>query len=481
MADFFLKLKKNAERYPASPAIASRTGQLSYRFVVRSIEAVAANAVAAGIGPRQTILVNCSNSEAWLPLIFGLMRTGATVGVVPSPATFVEHNVRIDAVVTDKPDLKVPCRVIHLTPQWFNAPSTRMPVAGTAKGYSLIFSSSGSTGKKKLIKFSSENVDYSIKMKIGDDLFSGCPRYYSTSGDMTFPTFVDFMITLMRGGLIIQNRDRRTIAILDTIGLFRPTHISMAPGTLAMIIDSLREQPRQFEKVDYVRLSGAYCAVETREKAAEIFAKNIVMGYGATEIGRVASGELADMRNMEGLVGWIIDGLTTVETVDDDDRPLPAGIEGEIRIKPPKAAVASYATGLGDQSVLRDGWFYPGDIGRVGSDRGLIITGRKSLVMNLGGTKINPEIAEAALRKMEAVEDVGVLAVRDRDGFDVACAAIVKKKSVDLDEINRHLFDEGCRFTVSKLKFVSSIPRTENGKVDRMGLKKLVGREAVHG
>jgi acyl-CoA synthetase (AMP-forming)/AMP-acid ligase II len=475
VADFFLQLKKNAERYPASPATASTTGQLSYEFVVRSIEAVAANAVAAGIGPGQTILVDCSNSEAWLPLIFGLMRIGATVGVVPSPETFVEHNVRVDAVVTDKPNLKAAWRVVRLSPQWFMMPSTGKPVAAAGKDYKLIFTSSGSTGKRKLIRFSRENVEYSIKTKIGDDQFSGCPTYNSTTGNRTFPTFVDFMIILIRGGLIIQDPDRSAAGILDTIGLFRPTYVSMAPAVLVMILESLRVQPRRLEKVDFLRLTGAYCSIEKREQASKIFAKHIVMSYGATEIGRVASGKLADMRHTEGLVGRIIDARTVVETVDEAGNPLPAGSEGEIRIRPPKAAVASYLTGLGSESPLRDGWFYPGDLGYVGPDRGLIITGRKSLVMNLGGSKISSETVESALRKMEAIQDVGVLAVKDRNGYDVACAAIVKKKSLELDEINRHLFDQKCLCIISKLKFVSAIPRTETGKVDRMGLKELVG------
>ncbi|MGR9046956.1 MAG: class I adenylate-forming enzyme family protein [Gammaproteobacteria bacterium] len=475
MADFFLELEKIAKRYPASLALASGTGQLSYEFVVRSIEAVAANAVAAGIGPGQTILVNCSNNEAWLPLILGLMRIGATVGIIPSPDTFVEHNVRVDAVVTDNPSLKVAWRVIPLSPQWFNAPSTAKKIPAAARDYSLIFASSGSTGKIKLIRFNRKNIEYRVKVKIDDVYFTNCPRYYSTSGNTTLTTFIDFMITLLKGGLIIQDRDRRASNILDNISLFGPTYVSMAPGALVEVLKLLRENPRKLEKIDYLRLAGAYCSVETRDKALDIFAKEIVTSYGATEMSRVAWGKLADIRHTEGLVGWIIDPETIVETVDDEGNPLPSGSEGEIRIKPPKAAVASYATGLGDQSVLRDGWFYPGDLGRVGSDRSLIITGRKSLVMNLGGTKINPEIAEAALRKMEAVEDVGVLAVKDRDGFDVACAVIVKKKSVGLDEINQHLIDERRNFLISKLRFVSSIPRTANGKVDRMGLKELVG------
>jgi len=473
VANFFLQLKKNADRFPASLALASRTGQLSYKSLVRSMEAVTANAVAAGIGPGQTILVDCSNSDARLPLIFGLMRTGATVGIGSAADTFIEHNVGVDAVVTDKPHPKVAWRVIRLSAQWFNAPTKGKP-APANRDYSLMFSSSGSTGKMKLVRFSRENIEYRIKVKLDDLYYRDCPRYLSTSGNASLTTFVDFMITLTKGGLIILQSDRRSSSILDTISLLRPTYVSMAPSTLVGILKLLRDRPRRFEMIDYLRLAGSYCSVETREKAAEILAKNIVTSYGATEISRVAWGQLADIRHTEGSVGRIIDGVV-VETVDDGGNPLPAGSEGEIRIRPPKAAVASYVTGQDSQTPLRDGWFYPGDLGRVGPDRSLIVTGRKSLVMNLGGVKLSPEVAESIIQKMEAVEDVGVLAIKDSDGLDVACAAVVKKKSVDLEEINDHLFKEKCSAPISKLKFVSAVPRTANGKIDRMGLRELVG------
>ena len=101
MTDFFLALTKNAERYPASLALASRSGHLTYQFLVRNIEAVAVNAVELGFKPGQTVLLECSNKDARLPLVFGLMRVGVSVGVGQSPKLFAEHNVRIDAVVTD--------------------------------------------------------------------------------------------------------------------------------------------------------------------------------------------------------------------------------------------------------------------------------------------------------------------------------------------------------------------------------------------
>ena len=472
MTDFFLELEKNALRFPASPAIVSRTGHVSYGYLMGCIEAVAAGAAAAGIGPQQTILLNCLNNEARFPLILGLMRLGVTLALGVKLDTFAEHNVHFDAMVSDNPRLRGNFKIIRPTPQWFQVEPAGKTVAADHRDYALIFSSSGSTGTPKLIKFDKKNIEYRIKTKFDDVYFSDSPRSFLTSGTMTSATIIDIFITLLKYGLVIQHTVRSPVSILDNINLFLPDYVSMAPSALVNVLELLRAQPRKIEKFDYLRLAGSYCSIETREKALEILAKNIVTSYGATEIMRVAWGRLADICKTEGSVGRIIDGVT-VETVDDDGNPLAAGSEGEIRIKPPKAAAASYVTAQGDQSVLRDGWFYPGDLGRADPDGTLIVTGRKSSVINLGGNKMSPEFAESVLRKMTAIADVGVTAVKGPDGFDRACAVVVKKRDVDLEEINKHLFAEKCRFQISKLRFVSSIPQSANGKINRIALKEI--------
>jgi long-chain acyl-CoA synthetase len=472
VADFFVGLNKNAQRFPASVAFVSRSGHITYRYLAGCIESVAAGAAAAGIGPKQTILLNCSNNEARYPLIFGLLRLGVTLALGVSPKSFLEHNVRFDAMVTDNPQQQGNFKIVRPTAQWFSVQSKGKAVSAGSRDYAVIFSSSGSTGTPKKIKFSKENIEYLIKSKFRDIYYPEFTRSFLAAGTDSIPILVDIIITLLKAGVVIQHTERSPEGILDNIDIFRPNYVSLAPSALVRILELLRENPRNFDKIDYLRLTGDYCSIGTREKALGAFAKDIVTSYGATEIGRVAWGRLADIRYTEGSVGRIIAGMK-IESVDGDGNPLPGGSEGEIRIRPPNAAVATYVTPLGYQSPLRDGWFYPGDIGRVDSTGNLIITGRKSAVINLGGNKVSPEYAESLLGKMDAIEDVGVSAVKGSDGFDLVCAVIVKKKGLSLDDINAHLQRQRAHFPVSKVRFVSAIPRTENGKVDRVALKEI--------
>ena len=472
MANFFLDLKKNAERFPASIAMASTAGHLSYDYLLENVDAIAANAIATGLKPGQTVLVDCSSNEARLLLILGMMRAGMTVGLTQTPDFYARQNVTIDAVITDDAKLRSECRLIRLAPHWFKMPSGKKTLPGFGRDYGLIFGSSGSTGRTKLIQFDRANIEYRIKSKSDEIYFQGLPRFYSTTGNTSSATFADFMITLQKGGVIIQSPNRTPDSILNTISLFRPSYATMAPMMLVRILRHLRDDPREIEKLGHLRLTGAYCSVRVRDDAVKKIAHDVITSYGATEIARVASGQLADIRDTEGSVGTIM-GEMDVETVDDGGKPLPTGNEGEIRIRPPKSAVATYIGEAGVQSPLQDGWFYPGDIGRVDDNGRLIITGRKSLVINLGGNKVSPELAEAVIMEMNAIEDAGVLGVKDANGFDVVCALVVGPSKLKIDDINTHLRKAKTSFALSKLQHVDAIPRTDTGKVDRTALRDL--------
>jgi acyl-coenzyme A synthetase/AMP-(fatty) acid ligase len=385
---------------------------------------------------------------------------------------FAEHGVHVDAVITEDPKLVWGGKILRLSPQWFRVEAKKKSTPA-AQDYSLIFSSSGSTGKPKLVKFSKRNIEYRIGVRMEDEYFSAVPRYYSALGATTSTTIVDYLMTIVKGGVIVHSTDRSPQGNLDTINLFQPNYVGMPPSRLVHLLRTLAEEPRRFDRFDYLRLAGAYCSVATREEALRVLAKDVLISFGATEIGRAAWGKLSEIGHVEGSVGRIIPGVE-IETVDDAGEPLPVGSEGELRIRPPKPAVTSYPTPEGERSPLRGGWFYPGDLGRVSPEGHLIVTGRKSLVINSGGNKISPEVAESMIQRIEGVQDVGVLAVKDPNGFDVIGALIVQRDGgVSLESVNQFIRSNKENFVVSRMKFVTAIPRSESGKIDRVKLREL--------
>jgi acyl-CoA synthetase (AMP-forming)/AMP-acid ligase II len=390
MPDFFAELRKTAARWPASLAFTSLSGNLDYSSLIQNIENIADNAAAHGLAEGSVACVACANPEVLLLAMLGLMRAGVTVGAQRETPAYLEAGLVPDVVLFDRAesrpkDLKAK-RWLPLSPDWFQVRAGKV-ARPKRPSYALIVGSSGSTGRVKLIHADRANIEYRIESKFSDPYFEGRIRHLSTAGSMSMTTLVDYMITLMKGGLIIRSPHRSGRAVLDASSIYQPSYVSMAPLTLVDVVRTLSKSPRQIRKVDHLRLTGAYCSAALREQAGVAYAENVITSYGATEIGRVAWASFGDTGGVSGDVGKIIPGLA-VETIDENGKLLPAGTEGELRIRPPQAAATRYVSQGVASNILTDDWFYPGDIGRVTPDGHLVITGRKSLVINLGGNKI---------------------------------------------------------------------------------------------
>lgn len=469
VTDILLALRQHAELTPRSVAIITSAGYLHYRDFVRRTDSVAGYAAELGIRPGSKVLVDTAATDSRLMVTLGLMRLGASVGFGRAVKRYAEAGFAIDAMISESAKPAPGVNVLPLSPSWFEAGMTGPATAD--RPYELIFDSSGTTGIPKLIRFSKTNIDHRLRL-LSDPRFPPLPRYYTTTGTGRALSVAEFFATLVRGGTIIQPSDRSPSGILDTINLFRPNLVSMAPATLLNILRLLREEPRRLERIDCLRLSGAHCSADTREEALEKLAREVVILFGATEIGRVTQGGASELGDAQGAVGRAIDDVE-VEIVDGEGGRLPPGSDGEIRVRIPEAGVTSYVAAGGDRSPLRDGWFYPGDTGRMSADGNLIVTGRTSLVINVGGNKISPERAEELLKSIDGVEDVGVLGVKDGSGFDIVCALIVGRPELSLETLNDFLRSKRAIFMVSRLRLVPAIPRVETGKVDRERLREL--------
>jgi long-chain acyl-CoA synthetase len=158
---------------------------------------------------------------------------------------------------------------------------------------------------------------------------------------------------------------------------------------------------------------------------------------------------------------------------------VPAGEDGIIRARSPE--MASYASDAGDTiEMFRDGWFYPGDIGRIYADGLVVITGRTNEVINRGGVIVAPEIIEEVLRLDPVVKDVAVVGVPMASGIEEIWAAVVTDDPIDANAIGLRAHDKLNEKTPDRILRIDAIPRNENGKVTRNALRdQLVAKVRV--
>ena len=135
----------------------------------------------------------------------------------------------------------------------------------------------------------------------------------------------------------------------------------------------------------------------------------VVQGYGLTETAPVIAAE--DFKHIKyGSVGRPM-VQNTIEIVNKDEDGI-----GEIRVKGPNIRLGYYEMEEETKNVLKDGWFYTGDLGYFDEDGYLYITGRnKNMIVLKNGKKIFPEELEALVNRLELVEESMVFGMPDEE------------------------------------------------------------------
>ena len=166
---------------------------------------------------------------------------------------------------------------------------------------------------------------------------------------------------------------------------------------------------------------------------------DMVQGYGLTETSPVIAAENM-YKSKTGSIGVPMENVT-VEIVNKDDNGI-----GELRAKGPNVMLGYYENEEETKNVLKDGWFYTGDLGYIDKEGFIFITGRqKNMIVLKNGKKIFPEEIETLVNRIDLVEECMVFGMPDEvDKNDVKLSVKVvynkdeikqKYGDISLDEI----------------------------------------------
>ncbi len=189
--------------------------------------------------------------------------------------------------------------------------------------------------------------------------------------------------------------------------------------------------------------------------------------FGSSEVPLVSLGYPgADDTHLAATTdGAIID--YDVRIVDDEDRDVPPGQEGEIL-----ARGAAMFLGYADQAqtadaITDDGYFRTGDIGLVTPEGAILITGRKKDLIIRGGENISAKEIEDVLHGHDAVAEASVVAMPHERLGEGVCAYIILRGEADAVALAAHVAASGLakQKIPERFEFVSDFPRTASGKV----------------
>ena len=207
---------------------------------------------------------------------------------------------------------------------------------------------------------------------------------------------------------------------------------------------------------------------ETFEAFGERFGVLVRQLYGSTETGMIAANMSDDPVGTFESVGKPVKGVE-VEIVDEDGDPVAPGEIGEVTVASPSATKGYSDLPELNEIAFRGGRYFTGDLGRLDSDGMLYLVGRKKLLIETGGFKVDPIEVEEVIDSHPAVaESVVVGVATEVAGEQRVKAVVVPEDSVEERELVAYCRERLANFKVPQsIEFREEIPKSPLGKVLR--------------
>ena len=341
--------------------------------------------------------------------------------------------------------------------------------------------SSGTTGLPKGVMLTHSNLVSNVYQLLGpncspqalhDRVLCFLPLYHIYGLNVALnPTFV------LGSTLVLMPRFDLARA-LHWIRSEEITFIPCVPPVLNAFVQAAEkgEFPRD-HKVRFVKSGAAPLAAELARLFTAQTGIPIIQGYGMTEASPVThvgvlAGPLAKPESIGLPVAQTKCRVIDPQTENETDGP------GELVMRGPQFMLGYWNSPESTGDVLRDGWYWSGDIVTRDALGLYTIVDRRKEMIKYKGFAVAPAEIEAVLMEHPAVRDCGVVGRPDREAGEVPCAFVVLREGYPGTE---KMQGDICGFVGERLtsykqprdlRFVAAVPRNPSGKILRRKLRE---------
>ena len=332
----------------------------------------------------------------------------------------------------------------------------------------VIIYTSGTTGTPKGATLMHSNL--AAGAEVARDLVDAGPDFV---GLATLPLFHVF------GMNSVMNVSLKARALLTLLPRFEPakaleiierdrvTSFAGVPTMYSALLHHPDRDKHDLSSLDLCVSGGSAMPVELLHGFDEAFGAKVLEGYGLSETTGMGSFNLPDRERKPGSIGVPVGG-TEFRLVDDDGNEVGAGERGEVVMRGPFVMKEYWNKPDATEQVMKDGWFYTGDIGEVDHDGYYFIVDRKKELVIRGGYNVYPREIEEVLYSHPAVREAAVLGVpHDELGEEVA-AAVALKDGADAspEEIRAYVKERVAAYKYPRKVWIADdLPKTPTGKI----------------
>ena len=464
-----------------------------------------------GICKGDKVAILMYNSLEWLPIYFGVLKTGAIA---------VPFNFRYDAKEILYCAELAEVQVIIFGPEFLgrmeanaerlskgrlliyvgdncpsfaesyhmlsaDCPSTKPDVPPiTDEDFGAIYFSSGTTGFPKAILHKHQSLTQAAQVEqkhhltTHEDVFLCIPPLYHTGAKF------HWMGSLVVGGRAVLLKGAKPKTILDAVSQEKCTIVWLLVPWAQDILDAVDRGELKLKDYELAQWRLMHIGAQPVPPSLirhwkEYFPHHDYdTNYGLSEStgpGCVHLG-LENIRKV-GAIG--VPGYRwQCRILDENGKDVKQGDIGELCVKGPGVMSCYYNDEKATAEVLKDGWLWTGDMARQDEEGFYYLVDRKKDVIVSGGENIYPVQIEDFLHKFEKVKDVAIIGLPDRRLGEISTAIIEVKEGMSCteEEINEYCM-ELPRYKRPKKIIFEPVPRNATGKIEKPVLRKRYGAE----
>ena len=364
-----------------------------------------------------------------------------------------------------------------------NLNSSRRGLA-SSKDVALIFFTSGTTSRPKLVPLTHANLTASAA--------SIAASLQITQEDRCLNIMPLFHVHGLVGGLPASFAAGASVicapgfyapGFFDWLEEFCPTWYTATPTIHQLILarvqhhrDTIRRCPLRF-----IRSSSAILPLGVMAELEETFGVPVIESYGMTEAAhQMTSNPLPPRERKRGSVGVATGPELAI--MNDAGDLLPTATVGEVVVRGANVMNGYGQSTDSNATAFTLGWFRTGDVGYLDGDGYLFLTGRIKELINRGGEKIAPQEVDGVLMEHPAVLQAVTFAVPDTTlGEEVAAAVVLRRQAkVTARELREFSATRLSDFKVPRqIAIVKELPQSSTGKLQRAGLAEKLRMTAI--
>lgn len=455
------------------------------------------------------LLMNCLE---WLPIYFGVLKTGAlavplnfryTADEIKYCVELAEVDIlvfgpefigRVEEIVDDISKNRLlfyvgegcPTFAEHYDRLAANCSSVSPDIKLTDDDYAAIYFSSGTTGFPKAILHKHMSLVHSARVEQAhhgqteNDVFLCIPPLYHTGAKM------HWFGSLISGGKAVILKGVKPKFVLEAVSSELCTIVWLLVPWAQDILDAVDRGDIDISKYQLSQWRLMHIGAQPVPPSLIARWKKLFpnhqydTNYGLSEsIGPGCVHLGVENIHKVGAIGKAGFGWE-VKIVDERGETVPRGEVGELCVKGPGVMTCYYRDPKATEETIKDGWLFTGDMAQEDEDGFIFLVDRKKDVIISGGENLYPVQIEDFLRAHPAVKDVAVIGLPDKRLGEIAAAIISIKEGMECSEEEINDFCHKLpRYKRPHKIIFADVPRNPTGKIEKPVLRKIYCGESV--